>query len=124
MLAALKSLGPRFGKARKPEPSPLPRAAFDDGKALSTAIASAWIVPREADDDGPRVMVHSNALGAPFIYDREVATKRISSRFPTLTDAELKAALLHLEGRIRLALAPHIEERRRNNWVHGWMQER
>lgn len=86
---------------------------------LILAIDTADVIPRESDDDGPRVAVMIHALRNAFIYSREEAERRIRLSYPDLTDAEVKRGVRHLESRVRVAWRPPVNHSR-PSWVRDW----
>lgn len=105
----------------------LPLAQVRSGSAeFSTearaAIDAASFFVRSDSDDGARVAVMSPALRGSFIYSREEAQRRLSLAFPELSDEGISRAVRHLESRVRVALNPP-EQQRRRNWVQGWKED-
>lgn len=89
---------------------------------IADAIDSAHVSMREADDDGPRVMVISHVFRGAFIYSREEASRRLRLAYPSLPDDQVARATRHLESRVRLVVRPAKVLRRQTGWVHGWRE--
>lgn len=106
---------------REARASARPAVSFSD--ELRDAIDGAVVSSREADDDGPRVLVLCHALRGAFIFDREEAERRIRKAFPELPDADVARGLRHLESRVRVAARQAAPPPASSNWVHGWRRD-
>ncbi len=88
-------------------------------EAATSAVMAAQVLVREADDEGPRVAVISQALGGAFYYCREEASRRVGNNFPSLDKAQARRIVALIESRVRTALKPQ-RQTQRENWINGW----
>lgn len=91
--------------------------------ALAIAVAvieTAGFALRESDGEYHRIAVMCPELGA-FIFDGDVAAKRIARAFPALDDVEIAQVITLLDARVRAFLRPvERADRSRNSWVNSW----
>ncbi|PNS09582.1 hypothetical protein [Solilutibacter silvestris] len=103
-----------------PVQEPLPPVALiapDSSLSLVLlAIEDATIVSRHPDDDGPRVMVASPAMGNWFFYERNKAETRIRKRFPDLSDDGVAKVIRALEIRVKYAARSKEPEKPRKKY--------